>query len=150
MASAGDDVPFQISGVAPESMVPQNFLGKLNVFEKFLQMFTANAGNRELPTKIVVGKVVSDDLIHQWIRFQVPPLFIAFICVAQPVNGNSDHRFREMIKAWVESATDEIQQKPYKDVLSELKGRHLLAARPWPTLLSASRTLRNSLLNPAL
>ncbi|CAE7949678.1 unnamed protein product [Symbiodinium sp. KB8] len=121
MANAGNDAPFKFTGVAPENVLPQKYLMTLNTFEKFLQMFSANAGNRELPTKIVAGRVVSNGLIHQWIRFQAPPLFIALLSVAQPVNGNSDQRFREMIKAWVEAATDEIKQKPYGEVLSDLK-----------------------------
>ena len=107
----------------PEEAIipPESFHGTLNKFEKFLMMFSANAGHRGLPAKIIAGKVIDNSLVLQWIKFQALPLLKALVSTAQPTNGSPDHRYREMIKAWIEATNTEIQREPIGDVLADLK-----------------------------
>ena len=122
MADVNYDAPFRFSREKDEDVLPMHSIHtSLKKFEMFLKVFIENPAKRKLPAKIVAGKVIDNRLLEQWVSFQAPPLLIARICPAQPLNGSQAHRCREMIKACVEASTVEFQQKPYGELLIYFK-----------------------------
>ncbi|CAE7705382.1 unnamed protein product [Symbiodinium sp. KB8] len=79
--------------IATKDVFPTcGFMTVMTHFEKFLEIFVANQTPRqELPKKLVLDHVISNNNIHDWIKYSDPPLLMA--------------------------ATQEVQQKPYGDVV---------------------------------
>ena len=92
-------------------------------FERFLQVFVENqTTNQRLPKKLVVDRVISNNTINDWVSYSAPPLLMALVCVSQSTGSNStSHKYREMLKACIEAATNDVQQKPYGDVVKYVK-----------------------------
>lgn len=112
--------PFKFQNVPPEDVFPTiGFMAAMTHFEKLLEIFLANQTPfQELPRKLVLDRVISNNNIHDWIKFSAPPLLLALVSVKQSAGNNSiSHRYREMVKACVEAATHEVQQKPYGEVV---------------------------------
>ena len=108
--------PFKFQNVPPEDVFPT--IG----FMAAMTLFLANQTSlQELPRKLVLDRldrVISNNNIHDWIKFSAPPLLLALVSVKQSAGNNSiSRRYREMVKACVEAATYEVQQKPYGEVV---------------------------------
>ena len=121
--------PFKFQNVPPEDVFPTiGFMSTMTHFEKFLEIFLANRSIQELPAKLVHDRVISNNNIHDWIKFSAPPLLLALVCVKQSAGTNSiSHRYREMLRACVEAATQEVQQKPFGEVVKYIvKAAHII------------------------
>ena len=85
-------------------------------FDKFLQVFVKNQTTKQrLPKKLVHNRVISNNTINDGtLYYSAPPLLMALLSVSQSTGSNStSHRYREMLKACIEAATNEVQQGPY-------------------------------------
>ena len=112
--------PFKFQNVPPEDVFPTSgFMSAMAHFEKFLQVFVANqTPSQRLPKKLATDRVISNNTIHDWIKYSAPPHLMALVCVSQSTGSNStSHRYREMLKARIEAATNEVQQKPYGETV---------------------------------
>ena len=106
--------PFKFQSVQPEDVFPSTgFWNAMSQFEKFLQVFVENqTTNQRLPKKLVVDRVISSNTINDWVSYSAPPLLMALVCVRQSPGSNStSHRYREMLKACIEAATNEVSIK---------------------------------------
>ena len=116
--------PFKFQNVQPEDVFPSTgFWNAMSQFEKFLQVFVENqTTNQRLPKQLVVDRVISNNTVNDWVSYSAPPLLMALVCVSQSPGSNStSHRYREMLKACIEAATNDVQQKPYGDVVKYVK-----------------------------
>ena len=92
----------------------------LKKYDKFLEIYVSDSANRDqpLPAKIVLDRVVNNDLIRRWASFKVPPLLLTFICGGLPPNGDVGVRVREIMRAFILVSAPEYQQKPYGEILN--------------------------------
>ena len=67
------------------------------------------------------GRVITNNMIHDWRSYQAPPLVLTLVCVDQSPGGSPSHRFREMIKACIDASPAGFQRRPYGEVLTNIK-----------------------------
>ena len=84
--------PFKFQNVPPEDVFPTiGFMTAMTHFEKLLEIFLANRNIQELPRKLVLDRVISNNTIHDWIKFSAPLLLLALVCVCQAIRREQQH-----------------------------------------------------------
>ena len=105
--------PFQFQNVKEEDVFPDSGFWTAGLHPE--------PDDQELPRKLIAEKVITNNMIHDWVSYQAPPLLTALVCVNQSPGGSTSHRFREMIKACIDASSTGFQQKPFGEVVTYVK-----------------------------